>query len=72
MTQENHEKTSVRLVDNGIRTRHLLNASLVRYHLASTYRVLFANINVNKFKQAGSNGSMSASDSAGPGFDPRR
>ena len=35
MTEENHEKTRVRLVDTGIRTRDLPNASLVRYHGAT-------------------------------------
>ena len=32
MLEENHEKTSVRLVGTGIWTRDLPNASLVRYH----------------------------------------
>ena len=32
MIEENHEKTSVRLVDTGIWTRDLPNTSLVRYH----------------------------------------
>ena len=32
MIEENHEKTSVRLVGTGIWTRDLPNASLVRYH----------------------------------------
>ena len=36
MTEENHEKTSVRLVGTGIRTRDLPNASLVRYHVATS------------------------------------
>ena len=36
MTQGNHEKTSVRLVGTGIRTRDLPNASLVRYHGATS------------------------------------
>ena len=36
MTEENHEKTSVRLVGTGIRTRYLPNASLVRYHGATS------------------------------------
>ena len=36
MTEENHEKTTVRLVGTGIRTRNLPNASLVRYHGASS------------------------------------
>ena len=36
MTEENHEKTPVRLVGTGIRTRVLPNASLVRYHGATS------------------------------------
>ena len=36
MTEENHEKTPVRLDDTGIRTRDLPNASLVRYHGATS------------------------------------
>ena len=36
MTEENHEKTSVRLVGTGIWTRDLPNASLVRYHGATS------------------------------------
>ena len=36
MTEENHEKTSVRLVGTGVRTRDLPNASLVRYHGATS------------------------------------
>ena len=36
MIEENHEKTSVRLVGTGIRTRDLPNASLVRYHGATS------------------------------------
>ena len=36
MIGENHEKTPVRLVGAGIRTRDLPNASLVRYHLATS------------------------------------
>ena len=32
MTEENYEKTTVRLVGTGIRTRDLPNASLVLYH----------------------------------------
>ena len=36
MTEENHEKTLVRLVGTGIRTRDLPNASLVRYHGATS------------------------------------
>ena len=36
MTQENHEKTPVRLVGTGIRIRDLPNASLVRYHGATS------------------------------------
>ena len=36
MTEENHEKTPVRLVGTGIRTRDLPNASLVRYHGATS------------------------------------
>ena len=36
MIEENHEKTSVRLVDTGIWTRDLPNASLVRYHGATS------------------------------------
>ena len=34
--EENHEKTPVRLVGNGIRTRDLPNACLVRYHGATS------------------------------------
>ena len=48
MIEENHEKTSVRLVGNGIRTRDLPNASLVRYHgvisLGDGFIVLFNNL----------------------------
>ena len=36
ITEENHEKTPVRLVSTGIRTRDLPNASLVRYHGATS------------------------------------
>ena len=36
MIEENHEKTSVRLVGTGIRIRDLPNASLVRYHGATS------------------------------------
>ena len=36
MIEENHEKTSVRLVGTGIRTRDLPNARLVRYHGATS------------------------------------
>ena len=36
MTEENHEKTPVRLVYTGIQTRDLPNASLVRYHGATS------------------------------------
>ena len=36
MTEENHEKTPVSLVGTGIRTRDLPNASLVRYHGATS------------------------------------
>ena len=36
MNEENQEKTSVRLVGTGIRTRDLPNASLVRYHGATS------------------------------------
>ena len=36
MVEENHEKTSVRLVGTGIWTRDLPNASLVRYHGATS------------------------------------
>ena len=36
MTEKNHEKTPVRLVGTGIRTRDLPNASLVRYHGATS------------------------------------
>ena len=36
MIEENHEKTSVRLIGTGIRTRDLPNASLVRYHGATS------------------------------------
>ena len=36
---ENHEKTSVRLDGTGIRTRDLPNASLVRYHGATSLGV---------------------------------
>ena len=36
MTEENHEKTPVRLVDTGIRTQDIPNASLVRYHGATS------------------------------------
>ena len=41
MTEENYEKTTVRLVGTGIRTRDLSNASLVRYHGAT----LLGNLN---------------------------
>ena len=36
MIEENYEKTSVRLVGTGIWTRDLPNASLVRYHGATS------------------------------------
>ena len=36
MIEENHEKTPVRLVGTGIRTRDLPHASLVRYHGATS------------------------------------
>ena len=36
MIEENDEKTPVRLVGTGIRTRDLPNASLVRYHGATS------------------------------------
>ena len=36
MIEENHEKTSVRLVGTGIWTRDLPNVSLVRYHRATS------------------------------------
>ena len=36
MTEENHEKTPVSVVGTGIRTRDLPNASLVRYHGATS------------------------------------
>ena len=36
MIEENHEKTLVRLVGTGIWTRDLPNASLVRYHGATS------------------------------------
>ena len=36
MIEENHEKTSVRLVVTGIWTQDLPNASLVRYHGATS------------------------------------
>ena len=36
MIQENHEKPSARLVGSGIWTRDLPNASLVRYHGATS------------------------------------
>ena len=39
MTKENHEKTTVRLVGTGIRTRDLPNASLVRYNGATSLGV---------------------------------
>ena len=36
MIEENHEKIPVRLVGTGIWTRNLPNASLVRYHGATS------------------------------------
>ena len=50
MTEENHENTTVSLVGTGIRTRDLPNASLVRYHGATSLGkklmiVTFCNIN---------------------------
>ena len=36
MTEENHEKTPVRLVGTGIRNRNLPNVSLVRHHGATS------------------------------------
>ena len=36
MSEENQEKTPVRLDGTGIRTRDLPNASLVRYHGATS------------------------------------
>ena len=35
-TEENHEKTPVRLIGTGIRIRDLPNASLVRHHGATS------------------------------------
>ena len=40
MIEENHEKTSVRLVGTGIWSRDLPNASLVRYHGATSLGTL--------------------------------
>ena len=37
MTEENNEKTPDRLVGTGIWTKYLPNASLVRYHGASSF-----------------------------------
>ena len=44
MTEENHEKTSVRLVGTRIRTRDLPNANLVRYHGATSLGKLLINL----------------------------
>ena len=41
MIEENHEKTPVRLVGTGIWTRDLPNASLVRYHGATSLGSFF-------------------------------
>ena len=51
MIEENHEKTSVRLVGTGIWTQDLPNASLVRYHGATSlgYCVLYLHICYIKF-----------------------
>ena len=46
MIEENHEKTSVRLVGAGIRTRDLPNASLVRYHGATSLGKLMLLLNL--------------------------
>ena len=40
MIEENHEKTRVRLVGTGIWTMNLPNASLVRYHGATSLGIL--------------------------------
>ena len=51
MTEENHEKTPVRLVGTGIRTRDLPNASLVRYHGATSlgdHKILTINMKILK------------------------
>ena len=43
MTEGNHEKTTVRLVGTGIWTRDLPNASLLRYHGATSLgHILFS------------------------------
>ena len=44
MTEKNHEKTSVRLFGTGIRTRDLPNASLVRYHGATSLGEKYCNL----------------------------
>ena len=44
MTEENHEKTPVRLVGNGIRTRDLPNASLVRYRGATSLGLKYSGV----------------------------
>ena len=53
MIEENHEKTPVRLVGTGIRTRDLSNASLVRYHGATLLGIcifcLFLFLKTTKF-----------------------
>ena len=41
MSEENHEKTSVRLVGTRIWTRDLPNASLVRYHGATSLSSIY-------------------------------
>ena len=44
MIEENHEKTSVKFVGTGISTKDLLNASLMRYHLARFVMVFLIGI----------------------------
>ena len=52
MIEENHEKTSVRLVGTGIWTRDLPNASLVRYHGATSLgKYNFLKINYAKLTE---------------------
>ena len=52
MIEENHEKTPVRLVATGIRNRDLPNASLVRYHGATSLgkQVIFLNDVENNYQ----------------------
>ena len=49
LTEEDHEKTPVWLVSTGIRTRDLPNASLVRYHGATSLGFGYCFVNYSLF-----------------------